>query len=110
MTTEQMNIIVNIQTMQKKISGNAYSTEALARYRIDALREMQYNMIDEWNDCLKAEKMRLVIDEESVGIYIGDDEFVRWNLDEVRDDESVALVMAKAVELFYTDKTKLLKL
>lgn len=102
------NIIAEIQAMQKKIIGYEYSTEVLHRYRIDVLKEMHYRMIDELDAIQKAEKMRLVIDEQSVGIYIGDDEFVRWTVDEVEDDPSVALIMAKAVELFYTNKKQLL--
>jgi hypothetical protein len=35
---------------------------------------------------------------------------VYWHVDEVKDDESVALIMAKAVQLFYTDPKQLLKL
>jgi predicted SAM-dependent methyltransferase len=110
MTTEQMNIIINIQAMQKKVHGHADSTEKLGRYKLDALREIQYDMIEQWNMDLKVKKMRLIIDEQSVGIYIGPDEFVRWTTDEVQDDPEVALIMAKAVELFYTNPKQLLQL
>jgi hypothetical protein len=110
MTREQMNIIINIQAMQKQVYGRADSTENFEGYRIDALREIQYDMIEQWNMDLKVKKMRLIIDEQSVGIYIGPDEFVRWTTDEVHDDPEVALIMAKAVELFYTNPKQLLQL
>ena len=110
MTTEKMNIIINIQTMQQQVHGHADSTEKLGLYNLDTLREIQYDMIEQWNMDLKVKKMRLIIDEQSVGIYIGPDEFVRWTTDEVQDDPEVALIMAKAVELFYTNPKQLLQL
>jgi hypothetical protein len=117
MTTEQMNIIINIQAMQKKVHGHADSTEKLGRYKLDALREIQYNMIEEWNRDMKydsmVDKLKLSIDQECVEIYIDADDpihVVYWHIDEVKDDESVALIMAKAVQLFYTDPKQLLKL
>lgn len=117
MTTEQMNIIINIQTMQKKVKGYADSTDKLGRYKVDTLREIQYNMIDEWNRDMKIDSMvdrlKLSIDDECVEIYVDADDpihVVYWHIDEVKDDESVALIMAKAIQLFYTNPKQLLKL
>jgi hypothetical protein len=80
----------------------------LLKHTMNELNELQYQLIEKWNEAIKIKKMRLVIDKESVGIYIGPDELVRWDLDEVKEDETIALVMAKAVELFYTNPKKLL--
>ena len=57
--------------------------------------------------------MKLVIDGESVSIFVdeGDDEPIHicyWHLDEVEEDASVALSIAKAINLYHTDKEDLL--
>lgn len=119
MTSEKMQIIINIQAMQYDMNGQSSSVQALDRYKIEALREMQNNMIEAWNKHSilnkMAKRLKLSIDEECVNIYVdnGEDEdathVVYWHLDEVKDDPSVALVMAKAVELFHTDPKQLLK-
>ena len=60
--------------------------------------------------------LKLSIDGESVGICIddgSDDEpihVVFWHIDEVEEDADVAISMVKAVQLFYTNPKKLLKL
>ena len=56
----------------------------------------------------------LTIDADAVDIYIscGDDEPVTvayWHMEEVEDDPSVAMTIAMAVELYYTDKKALMK-
>jgi hypothetical protein len=60
-------------------------------------------------------RMKLVIDNESVNIYIdnGDDKepthVCYWHLDEVEEDSSVAISIANAINLFHTDKSKLVE-
>lgn len=105
---EKMLIIMNIQTIQRELTGMNDDAVKLLKHTMNELNELQYQLIEKWNEAIKIKKMRLVIDKESVGIYIGPDELVRWDLDEVKDDETIALVMAKAVELFYTNPKKLL--
>lgn len=103
-----MPIIMNIQTIQRELTGMNDDAVKLLKHTMNELNELQYQLIEKWNEAIKIKKMRLVIDKESVGIYIGPDELVRWDLDEVKEDETIALVMAKAVELFYTNPKKLL--
>lgn len=61
------------------------------------------------------EEMKLAIDSESVNIYIdnGEDEDVTnvcyWHLDEVEEDSDVAISIANAINLFHTDKLKLVE-
>lgn len=61
------------------------------------------------------ENLKLVIDSESVNIYIdnGDDQepthIVYWHLDEVEEDASVAISIANAIDLFHRSPNKLLK-
>jgi hypothetical protein len=105
---EKMPIIMNIQTIQRELTGMNDDAVKLLKHTMNELNELQYQLIEKWNEAIKIKKMRLVIDKESVGIYIGPDELVRWDLDEVKEDETIALVMAKAVELFYTNPKKLL--
>ena len=61
--------------------------------------------------------MKLAIDDESVNIYFdnGDDKdpthVVYWHKDEwIEDPETVVPAIHRAIELFFTDKRKLLKL
>jgi hypothetical protein len=60
-------------------------------------------------------RMKLAIDNESVNIYIdnGDDKepthVCYWHLDEVEEDSSVAISIANAINLFHTDKSKLVE-
>jgi hypothetical protein len=64
----------------------------------------------------KQERMELSIDQESVNIYIdnGEDEepthVVYWHLDEVEEDASVAISIANAINLYHTDRRKLMEL
>lgn len=59
--------------------------------------------------------MKLVIDNESVNIYINNGEhkdptqICYWHLDEVEEDSSVAISIANAINLFHTDKLKLIE-
>ncbi len=61
------------------------------------------------------EEMKLAIDDESVNIYIvnGVDKDVTnvcyWHLDEVAEDSDVAISIANAINLFHTDKLKLVE-
>lgn len=63
---------------------------------------------------VKINDLKLVIDEESVNIYFdnGEDEepthVVYWHLDEVEEDANVAISIANAIQLFYTDPEQLL--
>tara|TARA_R110000796_G_scaffold58413_8_gene134998 strand:- start:6403 stop:6819 length:417 start_codon:yes stop_codon:yes gene_type:complete len=58
--------------------------------------------------------LKLAIDSESVNIYFdnGDDQdpthVVYWHIDEVGEDENVAISMANAVDLFHTNPHGLL--
>ena len=59
--------------------------------------------------------MKLVIDNESVNIYIDNgnnqepSHICYWHLDEVEEDSSVAISIANAINLFHTDKLKLVE-
>jgi hypothetical protein len=59
--------------------------------------------------------LKLTIDQESVNIYFdnGEDQepthVVYWHLDEVEEDANVAISMCNAIDLFHTDKEKLLR-
>jgi len=59
--------------------------------------------------------MNISIDAESVNIYVDNGEknepthIAYWHIDEVEEDASVALSIANAINLFYTDKIKLLE-
>ena len=60
-------------------------------------------------------EMKLVIDDESVNIYIDNGELKEpthicyWHLDEVEEDSSVAISIANAIHLFHTNKLKLIE-
>ena len=60
-------------------------------------------------------EMKLVIDDESVNIYIDNGELKEpthicyWHLDEVEEDSSVAILIANAIHLFHTNKLKLIE-
>lgn len=60
--------------------------------------------------------LQLSIDEESVNIYFEPPDgttdplhVVYWHLDEIKEDASVALSIANAIHLFYTNPAELLK-
>ena len=59
--------------------------------------------------------LKLSIDSESVNIYIdnGDERepthIVYWHLDEVEEDANVAISIANAIHLYYTDREELFK-
>jgi len=61
-------------------------------------------------------KLLLKIDQESVNIYINHGEgkepteVVYWHIDEVKEDASVALSMANAINLFHTNPAELFKI
>ncbi len=65
---------------------------------------------------LNLNKLKLSIDNESVDIYIdkaqGKEKLqvFYWHIEEWEEDSSVAITVFKAINLFYTDKQKLLKL
>jgi hypothetical protein len=60
-------------------------------------------------------KMKLSIDNESVDIYIDNGDtrepshICYWHLDEVEGDSSVAISIANAINLFHTNKLKLIE-
>lgn len=60
-------------------------------------------------------RMKLVIDGESVNIYIDNGETKEpthvcyWHLDEVEEDANVAISIANAIDLFHTNKMKLVE-
>lgn len=59
-------------------------------------------------------KLKLSIDSESVNIYIDNGEIkdpthvCYWHLDEVKEDENVAISIANAIDLFYRNPKELL--
>ena len=63
----------------------------------------------------KVENLKISIDNESINIYIDNSEdkepthVVYWHLDEVKEDASVAISIANAIHLFYTNPKGLLK-
>jgi len=67
------------------------------------------------NVLAQCQNMKLAIDSESVNIYIdnGEDEepthVIYWHLDEIHEDPSVAISIAKAIELYYTNPELLLE-
>lgn len=60
-------------------------------------------------------RMSLSIDNESVNIYIDNGEskepthICYWHIDEVEEDSSVAISIANAINLFHTNKLKLIE-
>lgn len=56
MQTEKMYVITNIQFMHEKVYGESLSYAGLERYKIEILREMQYELIDKWNEFVKQQK------------------------------------------------------
>ena len=58
----------------------------------------------------------LTIGKDHVEIYEEDEKtkqsvsIVYWNLDEVKEDETVAISIAVAIDLFHTDQEKLLEI
>ena len=58
----------------------------------------------------------LAIGKDHVEIYEEDEKtkqsvsIVYWNLDEVKEDETVAISIAVAIDLFHTDQEKLLEI
>lgn len=53
--TEKMQVIINIQFMHNKVYDEQLSFAQLERYKIEILREMQYELIDKWNAAVKKE-------------------------------------------------------
>lgn len=54
----------------------------------------------------------LMIDIESITIYLPDEPslpVVYWHLDEVKEDENVAISIANAINLYHTNKIELLE-
>jgi len=70
--------------------------------------------LNEFLDWVKLDNMKLSIDNESVHIYLDHGEDIEqtsilyWQLDEVEVDNSVSLSIANAINLFHTNKEKLL--
>ena len=64
---------------------------------------------------LKLKDFKLSIDAESVNIYFdnGEDKepthIVYWHLDEVKEDENVAISMCNAIDLFYRNPKELIE-
>lgn len=61
----------------------------------------------------KEQELSISIDEESVNIYVDNGEeidplhIVYWHLDEVEEDANVAISMANAIHLYYTNPQEL---
>ena len=62
------------------------------------------------------EELKLTIDQESVNIYIdkGEDKepthICYWHIEEWEEDSEVAISIFNAIQLYYTEPKKLLKL
>lgn len=62
----------------------------------------------------KKQTLEISIDNESVNIYVdnGEDKeplhIVYWHLDEVKEDENVAISMVNAVHLYHTNPQELI--
>jgi len=62
----------------------------------------------------KKKKLSLSIDQESVNIYIDNGptkdptHVVYWHLDEVKEDENVAISIANAINLYHTKPQELI--
>jgi hypothetical protein len=62
------------------------------------------------------EDLKIDIDPESLHIFLADEKgeniltICYWHLEEVEEDSSVCISMLNAVQLFYTDKQKLIDL
>lgn len=50
---EAMQLIINIQTMQERIYKRRFSFEEFQGNTLDELRELQNNIINEWNNAVK---------------------------------------------------------
>jgi len=65
---------------------------------------------------MNLEDLKIDIDQESLHIFISDEEgenilsICYWHLDEVEEDPNVCISMLNAVQLYYTDKQKLIDL
>lgn len=49
---EAMQLIINIQTMQERIYKRRFSFQEFQGNTLDELRELQNNIINEWNKTL----------------------------------------------------------
>ena len=58
METAKMTIIVNIQAMQKILTGKANTYEELAEYTYEELHERQNSLIPYYNDAIKNNKTK----------------------------------------------------
>lgn len=98
--------VVTVRHIQNKYAGSQHMST------ITDSVEYTQTMVKENEDS----KMKLVIDSESVDIYIDNGEneepthIVYWRIEEIEEDANVALSVANAIHLFYTDKKELLKL
>lgn len=65
---------------------------------------------------MNLKNMKMDLDDESLHIFIDNGEdfdptsICYWHLDEVEEDASVSITMLRAMQLFYTDKQKLIEL
>lgn len=50
---EAMQLIINIQTMQERIYKRRFSFEEFQGNTLAELRELQNNIINEWNNAVK---------------------------------------------------------
>lgn len=50
---EAMQLIINIQTMQERIYKRRFSFEEFQGNTLNELRELQNNIINEWNNAVK---------------------------------------------------------
>lgn len=102
--------------MSKKIKPGdlVYNPLSNVIMRVDEEDDMIY--VNETYFDINPKNLKLVIDGESVSIYFEPPtknteplHIVYWHLDEVEEDASVALSIANAIQLFYTDPAELLK-
>ena len=100
-------------------AGNLTIGDSVERFDVVSINEQGLQIVgDELESVMfgpNLNRMKLAIDNESVNIYIdnGDDKepthVCYWHLDEVEEDSSVAISIANAINLFHTDKSKLVE-
>lgn len=83
--------------------------------RLRGDKEVRIAIEEVLKDNIKPEFLKLGIDSESVSIYQDNGDMfdittiVYWHIDEIEEDATVFQSIANAIDLFHTDKEKLLK-
>ena len=91
--------------------------------KIEKIHKLEYDDVIYWTidknykpNYDKMENLKLAIDQESVNIYIDNGEDKEpthihyWHMDEWKEDSDVVISILNAVQMFYTDKQKLINI